>query len=377
MLGALALTFAQVVGMVVVPNTGKITAAVVVKQSLALGIDFAAREPGKSRASRSDLRALAQASPGTWLDAQIEVGDDSIAEPPDELRVFLLARREAIWAIVAALEKSPPVWRVQPSAEAIPRLMPWIRLHKILLATALVAEREGRSEEADRALEASWSLGRGFPGPNVLIARILGVAVESWQAGVVRKFRAAPRSWIDRLADDEAWRRLGGAITTEGRIRASALPLPAGKEKPDVAIRAMAAVARALPGIAPCDRDALSDDALWLHAAAVFRVDSSAEARTLEALCKDVIQGNVASIIRRTARLRVDRELSSKILELRQERADSASGKWPEKVDMASTICPGAGYRYRLSGERMEIRFEGSVDNPEAGVVLPLAYAAQ
>jgi hypothetical protein len=376
-LGALALTFAQVVGTVAVPNTGKLTAAVVVKQSLALGIDFAAREPGQSRASRSDLRALFQASPGSWLDGQIEVADDSIGEPPEELRRFLLMRREAIWAIIAALEKSPPVWKVQPSAEAIPRLMPWIRLHKVLLATALIEEREGRNEEADRALEASWSLGRGFPGPNVLIARILGVAVESWQAGVVRKFRAAPRSWIDRLADDEPWRRLGGAIASEGRIRASEVPAPAGKERPDVAIRAMAAVARALPSIAPCDRNALSDDALWLHAAAVFRVDSSAEARNLEALCKDVIQGNVATIIRRTARLRVDRELSSKILELRRERAGSANGKWPENVDIASTICPGAAYRYSLSGERMEIRFEGSVDDPEAGVVLPLEYAAQ
>src|SRR5215470_13034293 len=87
---------------------GKTTAAVVVKRSLLLGIDFASRDPLRSRASKVDLRALAKASPGSWLDAQIVVPDDSIDEPRKALREYLESRREPIWTIVAALEKSPP-----------------------------------------------------------------------------------------------------------------------------------------------------------------------------------------------------------------------------------------------------------------------------
>jgi len=356
---------------------GKATAAVVVKRSLLLGIDFASRDPLKSRASKADMRALAKASPGRWLDAQIVVADDSIDQPPKALREYLDSRREPIWSIVAALEKSPPVWRVNRPEEAVPRLMPWIRLHKILLAAALVEERDGRHAEAERALEASWSLNHGFPGPNVLISRILGVAVERWQAGVLRKFQSPPQHWIARLSDDEPWRKLGGAIAAEARITASASEgvVPVGKGMPDVGMRAMAAVARALPKIAPCDRDALSDDALWALAAPAFQAESANEARALEAIYKDAIQGNISSIIRRTARLRVDRELSSKILQLRVERAASGNNRWPEKVEIVSAICPGTTYRYSTTGDRMEIRFEGSVDDPEAGIVLPLQYA--
>src|SRR5262245_53143222 len=149
------------------------TADIMVERSLVLGMDFAPPAPGKSRASNDDVQALAKASPRTWLDAQIKLADDSIAEPPKELRDFLEERREPIWAVVAALEKGPPEWKAMSLEEQIPRLLPWVHLHKVLLATALVQERDGNAIDAERALEASWSLGRAFENEKTLITRIL------------------------------------------------------------------------------------------------------------------------------------------------------------------------------------------------------------
>ncbi|MFY9552778.1 MAG: hypothetical protein WAU32_16645 [Thermoanaerobaculia bacterium] len=373
---AILLVLAQVAPTPTAPHTatGNATADLIVEKSLALGIDFAA-EPGKTRATSENLQALSKAAPRSWLDAQVQIPDDSITEPPMALHDFLDERREPLWTIVAALEKGPPEWKVKSWEEEIPRLLPWVHLHKILLATALAEERVGNRIEAERALEASWSLGRAFAVQKTLIARMISVSVERWQAGVLRKFPDPPPSWADRLSNPEPWKMLAEALTAEGRLSVPGIPSPEIDAVFAVQREAMQAVAEALPKISPCDRESLSDDALWRRAAVVFQHHTSDEAKAMEPFVRDMIQGNVASMIRRTARLRVDQELSSRILELRLERAASRDRKWPEKTEITSAVCPGVTYRYRIDGERMEIRFEGSVDTPEAGVVLPLEYA--
>jgi hypothetical protein len=287
------------------------TADVVVARSLELGIDFAPPEPGKSRASEAELKARAKAALGSWLDAQIKIADDSIGEPPAALREYLDERRESVWAIIAALEKSPPEWAAKSWEEEIPRLLPWIHLHKVLLATALSEERAGRVIEAERALEASWSLSRGFPGANVLITRMMSVAAERWQAGVLRKFREPPLPWVGRLASDEPWRKLADALEAEGKASASQVaapePDPSQKLLKDSMHRlwtkATDAMAENLLKTSPCDREALTGEAIWRPAASVFALDSSETARGLEPIYRETIEGNVSSMIRRTARL--------------------------------------------------------------------------
>lgn len=356
--------------------TGNATADLIVEKALVLGIDFAPPEPGKSRPAPEGARNYPGFAVASWLDDQVQVPDDLIADPPQAVRDYLISSREPLWAIVAALEKGTPEWKAASPEEQIPRLMPWIRLHKVLLATALTEERVGNHIEAERALEASWSLGRAFAAQKTLIARMISVAVERWQAGVLRKFPDPPPSWIDRLSNPEPWKMLVEALTAEGRLSVPGTPSPEHDAERTVQREAMEAVAEALPGISPCDRDSLSDDALWRRAAVVFQRNTSLEAKAMEPICKDMIQGLVASTVRRTARLRVDRELTARILELRLQRAASRDRKWPERAEVTSAVCPGVTYRYRIDGERMEIRFEGSVDTPEAGVVLPLEYAA-
>jgi hypothetical protein len=56
-------------------------------------------------------------------------------------------------------------------------------------------------------------------------------------------------------------------------------------------------------------------------------------------------------------------------------RSASREHRWPDETEVTSAVCPGAKYAYQAGETKMTIRFEGSVDDPEAGVILPLEYA--
>ena len=85
---------------------------------------------------------------------------------------------------------------------------------------------------------------------------------------------------------------------------------------------------------------------------------------------------NRTAAIRRAGRLLVDRELTARVLELRQEKAASRDGRWPEKFsDLDSRVCPGSSYEYQTRGAAMAIRFKGSIDDGGSPpLVLPLSY---
>jgi len=359
------------------PQTANSTADIVLERSLALGIDFAPPGPGQTRLSPEEARAYPGYAAGSWLDSQIQVADDSIAEPPKDLRRYLEERREPLWAIIAALEKGSPEWKATSSEEQIPRLMPWIRLHKVILATALVEERDGNAIEAERALEASWSLGRVFENEKTLIARILSVSVERWQAGVLRKFKEPPPSWIGRLDQDRPWRKIAEAIEAEGKIAIPAGTEPEPASTRNLRAKAMAAIADGLIKASPCDREALTSEALYRPAASVFELEASEEAKAWMTIYRDIVMPNIQSMIRRTGRLMVDRELTLKIMQLRLVRAASRDHRWPDETEVTSAVCPGATYGYQAGESKMTLRFEGTVDEPEAGVVLPLEYSTR
>ena len=47
----------------------------------------------------------------------------------------------------------------------------------------------------------------------------------------------------------------------------------------------------------------------------------------------------------------------------------------PEKLaDPTSAVCPSASYGYRAAAGGIELRFEGEVDTPNMGVVVPLTF---
>jgi hypothetical protein len=120
----------------------------------------------------------------------------------------------------------------------------------------------------------------------------------------------------------------------------------------------------------------LSTEEIWKPAAE--EITRSIETGTDPALriLSDIATPNITGAIRRAGRLLVDRELTAKVLELRQEKAGSRDGTWPAKFfDGDSRVCPGAEYEYQTRGGAMAIRFKGAIDDPSApAMALPLSF---
>ena len=350
-------------------------AELLTERCLALGIDLNPDNPKASHPSADDVRALSRAGASSWLDAQISSAEDSIAEPPATLRDFLRDHHGALWSVIGVLEKQNPEPLVKAGSTAMPRLLPFVRLEKLLLAAALAEARNGNTFEAERALEASWSLGRSFASGHYLLSQLLGNAVERWQAGVLRKLPAAPFSWINRLSSDSPWTRMLDGMAEEGTLTDPTLGSPSMDPSRALRARAFAALADGLRKVSPCELPDLSEEDIWRPAADVYRLETSEEARGRAAAHKEMLMPSFLSGMRRAGRLVVDRELTLKVLELRFERAASREGDWPAEFEnLGSSVCPGALYAYRSDGESMEIRFEGQVSTPDAGVVLPLVF---
>jgi hypothetical protein len=345
------------------------------ERCLSLGIDLDPDNPNASHPAPADVQALARAGAGSWLDAQITSGDDVITEPPEALWEFLRAQQGPLQAAIAILEKRSPEPAVKAGSLEVPKLLPIVRLEKLLLAAALVEARSGDALEAERALEASWSLGKAFASGHYLISQLLSVSVERWQSGVLRKLPEVPLAWINRLSTDSAWTRMLDAVAEEGTLLSDPKRVSTEDTSPALRRRALAALADGLRKVSACELPGLSDEEIFRPAADVFRLETSQQARAWGEIYKDMVMPNFLSSIRRAARLMVDRELTLKVLELRFEKAASREGAWPtEYENLGSSVCPGVLYAYGSDGKSMQIRFDGPVNTPEAGVVLPLEF---
>lgn len=343
--------------------------------SKALGIDFDTLNEKAEHPSADAVAAYAAAGAGAWLDSQIKEETAGIDAPPEPLRSFLRDRHDVLWAIVAALEKQPPEWESRVEDQGMdPRLLPTVRLSKLLLAAALVEEHAGNGIEAGRALEASWSLGRPTAGERTLISQLLATAIERWQSGALRKVKDPPLEWQSRLGASGPWERVLDAVASEGQFRD---PLnPADSEVwAHVAEKVYGAVTEELRKVGPCGLATLTDEEVWKPAVEALSAETSSEKRQIGDVFNDIVRPNTTSAIRRAARGEIDRELTLEILRLRLEKEASRDGRWPERLnDPASAVCSTATYVYGAGNGGMELRFEGSIDVPEAGVVIPLTF---
>ena len=358
-------------------------ADVLAEQGLVLGIDFEAENPKAPHPSKERREAYEKAGLGAWLAAQTEGETDEISEPPPALRQYLAQNHAAVWKTIGALEKASPDWG---SADEVPRpeILPNSRLQRLLLATALVEELDGHAIEAERSLEASWSVGVPTAKDDTLMGQMMRLNDARWQSGVLRKMKGNSLIWMDRLGRDDLWRGMIGGVRGEAELRS-----PSGEGGPSfepfskAVTKSMRAISDGLRKISPCDREALSSEALWKMAERELGPMTDEEKRPAGAptdaiwpqeFVEKSIVPNVSGVVRRAARASIDRELTLRVLEVRLERQGSRDGKWPlELPNTHSVVCPEASYSYRSDGESMEIRFEGPVVVPD-GRALPLVF---
>jgi hypothetical protein len=344
---------------------------------LGLGLDSRRGDSSAEHPSKEDSEAYQRAGIGSWLEAQIKSPDDSIASAPASIQRFLERRQPTVWRVTSLLERDVPLWESDPRAE--PRDLSSLRLAvpltRILLAAALVEERAGHSAQAGDLLEACWSLSRSFSAQRELTSQLVTVGLLKLQAGALRKMSDPPVSWLDRMSGDEPWKGMLDAVEVS-----PLLSVRAGDASMDQVRAAEAhawrAVTDRLRELSPCEVSKLSPEEIWKPAAE--EIARSIEAGTDPALrtLADIAIPNTTSAIRRAGRLLVDRELTAKVMELRQERAGSREGRWPEKLfDGDSRACPGAAYEYQTRGGAMAIRFKGAIDDPSSpAMALPLSF---
>jgi len=344
---------------------------------LALGLDANPKEPSAEHPSREDREAYHRSAFWSWLDAQLKTADDSIASVPASFQSFLEKRQPTLWRVVGLLEREVPQWDSDPRANPrdLSGVTLGVALARILTAAALVEERAGRHAQAGDLLEASWSLSRAFSGQPDQLSQLIAVSLGKLQAGALRKMSEPPVQWMDRMSGDEPRRGMLDAVD------ASLVPghRADGESLDEIRkaqARAWRAVTDRLRELSPCEVSKLSSEEIWKPAAEEIARSIEAGADPSLKSLADIATPNITAAIRRAGRLLVDRELTVKILGLRQEKAASHHGRWPEKfLDGDSRVCPGASYEYQSRGAAMAIRFKGSIDDGGGStLVLPLSF---
>ena len=363
---------------------GNQTASALVERSPALGIDFDPNNEASRHPSAADSQAFEAAGTRAWLEAQLTVPDDSIGEPPAELRTYLEERADALGAVTGALEKGSPEWRERRvEGETQPDLLASLRLHRVLLCAALVAVRKGDSMEAERFLEASWSLARPNAESSDLLRQIIAIASSKWQAGVLRKFPEASPVWIDRASNDKTWRAVIEAYFSELKPKKPD-PLKAPEREIDlqpseswdeVYKKGPEAISGGLVKLGPCEGANLDEGGYWKLVERELSLTSDPMAKEIRQNYREVFLPGMRDTFRRAGRMSVDWELTLEILRLRQARDQDPEHRWPERMDnIISTTCPAFAYSYRSGAKGMEIRFDGELANSSAPFVLPLTF---
>jgi hypothetical protein len=344
---------------------------------LALGLDARREESSVDHPSKEDVDAYQRAGFGPWLDTQLKSGDDSISSVPASIRSFLEKRQQTVWRITALLERDVPQWDSDPRADSrdFSGLRLAIPLNRILLAAALVEEHAGNHSGAGSLLEASWSLSRSFSRQPDLSSQQIAVAFVKQQTGALRKMSDPPVSWLDRVSGDEPWKRMLEVVEASPLSSVREGDAPMERIRGDLA-RAWRAATERLRELSPCEVSKLSSEEIWRPASEEIERSIAGGADPSLKIFSDIATPNIAGTIRRAGRLLVDRELTARVLELRQEKAASREGRWPEKLlDGHSRVCPGAAYEYQTRGAAMAIRFKGSIDDPAAPALeLPLSF---
>jgi len=363
------------------PPTKKNSAAEEVERlSIALGIDWAPRSKGRHPSEEDSARYNA-AGFNTWLDAQVTTPDESIAAAPPQMIAFLEERQAALWQLTRRLERDTPSWNYDSRTFSSPRadLLPTLKVQRLLLSAALCEERSARHVEAGRLLEAAWSLQQFLGGRPDLPSQMFAIAMEKSLVGALRKISEPSSGWLHRVSSARPWKALIDSYANEPLVVRAGGADEGDTVLFDPLVRGWRSIAEKLRRRGPCRAARLSADEFWKpiddelrRAAKRGKGDRSMVSKASESISSVTY----FQTLRRGARLAVDRELTARILALRQTRAADPEGRWPVRLLGArSRVCPEALYEYQTRDEQMMVRFKGDVTAPDPpALVLSLSF---
>jgi hypothetical protein len=259
-------------------------------------------------------------------------------------------------------------------------------VQKTLAAQALWALERGEERLAAEDLEASWKLHDALADRPEMISAIVDMALLRYQAGVLRKLPNAPPAWRERLrtVDPRAQLLRGYKLEACAILEAGSSSSWTRLMTSDPGVH-HGIVARVSQGYvrlcAAQGADKLLDMVELLQASDPCAADTKGRV-------DQIVQGipkwnffarialpNLTTSWRRADRMKLDLELTEKLLQAREAR-DLNGGRWPAALPgLDVSPCAGERWTYELTPERVTLAFSGDVQ-VETGKspVLPRTY---
>ena len=334
------------------------------------GIDL--RRPGLVRRPLPEStmsRALRRAIADYGRSELIRTGG-SIQLPPDAVRSFLDEHRSRIEKIVGFLSTSEvPEWKSDISlgyGTPIPNLLGLMHLQNLLVAEILYRAQRGEESNAERVLNASWSLNASLRDRSEVISQIIAISVARFHVGLARRLSIDPTRWRARFLEHDYRKSLLRAMQVEFAV--GLRNLPDGGSRWDRASRAD------FMDITRSFWVSLRDSPIFDEPK---KFDEAVDTRRSGgAVIAAMPLPNLANAVSRADRLILDTELTDRVLELRMQKA--ALGRWPSALpgNLAVSRVPGGRWIYSVGGDRrMIIHFSRELAwQNQKGLNLPTRY---
>jgi hypothetical protein len=361
------------------------------KLSAELGIDLAPKKASnRARPSSAKEKLLKDLSKEikAVLNKRLTEGISSDFRISEELQKYLAANENNFSQIVDyTLNHEPAKWEIDISKHIhapIPNLVGQIDLQNLLNLRAVQFFQQSRTNDAEKALEASWKINQQLFDRPETIPYLVGVNIFRTQAGNLRQIPVEYATWHSRLTDskihDQFWTVFESDVWTVLKAAKEGALLDQEHEKPTVINQIWAPYARSMTlDYAKVMLQFLTD---------LKRRDPCLPKKIQKNIDKELFsQWNLVwrgAFIdpgrwwNREARLRLDLELTDKVLQIKEALHKTNSTQQNET--MKSDICPGENWTYVRDNDSYSISFSKKIDwskadeIPEGTLILPQTY---
>ncbi|MBZ5514884.1 MAG: hypothetical protein LAN62_08575, partial [Acidobacteriia bacterium] len=333
-----------------------------------LGIEVgpldAPNRPKPAEAEQAQLREM-HTELNRFVRAQLERPTLQLDPPPAKVSEYLAAHESGLAAMRAqVLGHEPPRWEMDLSRTVnapIPNVNGELGLHHILACDTLNKARQGSYAEALEDLEASWRIGSSVRERPEPLSQLMALQTATLQAGLLRRMRAAPPMWQQRLREHnyrksflvsfeaDAW-VISEYARQEGRPPFGGVVggIPRVLFKPYFRLA--------------CSNysDRMSRAAAELSQRDVCPFDSAGFEQRFGGplpkwtLLSQLEMWSISQAWSRVRRLLMDLELTEKILRVRQLQTESKQKTWPREIPgIETSICSEAHWVYRVAPDEI------------------------
>lgn len=324
---------------------------------------------GRRLPSGATLRPAVQ----SYLSKEIARSNDHVEAPPAAIRHFLDEHVAAIDELRTTLAGgAPPRWAIdinrqsqEPSADLAEQL--W--LVRLLAADAFDHHSRGDDATAWRDAETGWMLAQGLWAQSDLTSRLVALSATRMMNAVAAKLSAPAPDWHRQLLAFDADRAFAAGLQVEAWTAMTAWDLRRASRKRDDGSRIWETSAEAIL------RSANRQRAVTFVASRRTAAEEIGRTHACGQPPENRSGLAIADLVRsRVDRFHVEREATSKLLALKEQRR--RSGEWPEAMPgIADSVCGKDAWSYRREADgTMSLAFRQRLDEESRSALLPLSF---